>query len=122
MQVIYSYCDSKLQNGVSTNAPLDWSKCNMKCSASEYETCGGSATFELFNNPALKPATVSLPTGWSDAGCRIEGSSGRALVGYSFTSSTMTVKLCVDACAARGFSIGKSSSQGTVWEFFTAYT
>lgn len=107
----YSYCDSKLQNGVTTKSPLDWYKCNMKCSASEYETCGGSATFELFNNPALAPAAVSLPTGWKDAGCRVEGSGGRALAGYSFASSTMTVKSCVDACASRGFSIGKCPSQ-----------
>ena len=120
----YSYCDSKLQNGVTTKSPLDWYKCNMKCSASEYETCGGSATFELLNNPALAPAAVSLPTGWKDAGCRVEGSGGRALPGYSFASSTMTVRSCVDACASRGFSIGKCPSQkfGRSWLILVYYS
>ncbi|KAH8090923.1 hypothetical protein HD553DRAFT_279680 [Filobasidium floriforme] len=101
------YCDSQLRNGATLNATLDWYKCNMKCSASEYETCGGSATYELFNNPDLAPAAIStqLPSGWQDAGCRAEGAGGRALVGYATSGKNMTVKTCVETCAGRGYSI-----------------
>ena len=108
-----SYCDSQLRNGATLNATLDWYKCNMKCSASEYETCGGSATYELFNNPDLAPAAIStqLPSGWQDAGCRAEGAGGRALAGYATSGKNMTVKTCVETCAGRGYSIGKYTTR-----------
>lgn len=98
-----------MRNGLDVKAPTDWFKCNMKCSDSQYETCGGSATFQLFNNAKLAPADISteLPAGWKDAGCRTEGSAGRALAAYATSASDMTIKTCVETCAGRGYSIGE---------------
>lgn len=82
----------------------------MKCKGDRYSTCGGSATFQLFHNPANSPAQVDaalLPQGWTDAGCRIEGQGGRALKEYTFASKSMTVELCSQTCADKGFSLGE---------------
>lgn len=44
-------------------------------------------------------------------GCYSEGTSGRALQGYSFTNTTsMTPNLCLAACAAKGYTYA-----GTEW-------
>jgi hypothetical protein len=40
--------------------------------------------------------------GYTLQGCVTDGSA-RALTGYSYTSSKMTVKGCLDACASRNF-------------------
>ncbi|KDN42784.1 hypothetical protein RSAG8_06538, partial [Rhizoctonia solani AG-8 WAC10335] len=53
----------------------------------------------------LKRATPVLPSGWAYKSCVREPSTGRTLTGYSFTSSSMTVDMCVSACATRGYSL-----------------
>lgn len=47
---------------------------------------------------------TTLPTGWSAASspCILEGSSGRALTGASFTDDRMTITRCLDFCTAKG--------------------
>ncbi|KAF8738930.1 Copper radical oxidase, partial [Rhizoctonia solani] len=56
-------------------------------------------------NSLLGRAPPVLPSGWTYKSCVREPSSGRTLTGYSFTSSSMTVDLCVSACATRGYSL-----------------
>ncbi|KAB5591986.1 fungistatic metabolite [Ceratobasidium theobromae] len=74
-------------------------------------------------------ATPVLPQGWAYKYCAREA-DGRTLTGYSFTSNSMTVDLCVSTCVSHGFSIagvefgsecycgnsfvGQSSGGGTV--------
>ncbi|WWC67290.1 uncharacterized protein I206_101198 [Kwoniella pini CBS 10737] len=98
------YCDFSMRNGASNTTLLDSSKCAYKCANNTNENCGGSSTLELFQNPALYPVS-KLPTGWSSNGCVTEGSSSRALTGYSFATSSMTQELCMSTCQAKGFSL-----------------
>ncbi|KAF7342070.1 putative fungistatic metabolite [Mycena venus] len=48
-------------------------------------------------------AAVVLPPNWTSYGCVREPNSGRALTGYSFTSSSMTITSCVAKCDSLGF-------------------
>ncbi|ORY26506.1 hypothetical protein BCR39DRAFT_256661 [Naematelia encephala] len=96
------YCDVTMRNGASNTTLLDETKCGSTCANNSYENCGGSSTLELFNNPSLYPVT-KLPAGWTANGCRTEGSSSRALTGYSFTSSSMTNELCITTCGSKGY-------------------
>lgn len=82
------------------------STCNMLCAGNKNETCGGSNRMSIFNStnyqPILHVATVST---YKWQGCYSEPSGGRALQSYSFTNTTaMTAELCVNSCAAKGFS------------------
>lgn len=99
------YCDSQLRNGATNQTLLPDSNCGSQCSGNTYENCGGGRTLDLFVNPSLFQAGPVLPSGWAAAGCRTEATSGRALSGYSFSSSNMTNELCVSTCASRGFTI-----------------
>lgn len=104
-----SYCGYSMSNGATNTTLLDASKCAMPCSDKTYsESCGGASTLSLFQNTALYPNTVTLPTGWAYDTCRIEGTSGRGLVGYQFSSNSMTVETCVSTCDSKGYAIGKS--------------
>ncbi|KAK7042275.1 putative fungistatic metabolite [Favolaschia claudopus] len=48
-------------------------------------------------------AAIVLPAGWATKGCVREPTSGRALTGYSFTSSSMTITSCVAKCDSLNF-------------------
>lgn len=99
------YCDSQIRNGATNRTLLADSQCGYTCSGSQYENCGGARTLDLLVNPSFFQAGPTLPTGWAAAGCRTEATSGRALNGYSFSSSNMTNELCTTTCASRGFTI-----------------
>lgn len=49
-------------------------------------------------------APLSLPSGWSSAGCYQEPSTGRALGASSIASDTMTIQQCIQTAQARGYS------------------
>lgn len=96
------YCDKAMRNGASNTTLLSAYECGSKCSGNSYETCGGSRTLSLYNNPDLY-ATKPLPVGWSATGCYKEASGSRALKGYSFSGNTMTQESCMAACQTRNF-------------------
>lgn len=95
-------CDTAIRNGGSNTTLLDQSQCGMKCSGNNNENCGGSAVMNLFNNPSMYKVKV-LPTGWTNTGCFTEGTNGRALSSFSFTSTQMTQDLCINTCASKGY-------------------
>jgi len=48
-------------------------------------------------------AALDLPTGWADVGCHEDWGSPRLLSGYSFSSNSMTPRLCSNTCRSQGF-------------------
>ena len=95
-------CDTAMRNGASNTTILDDSRCSMNCAGNSFEQCGGSSVMTLFNNPSMYK-TKALPTGWTSAGCFTEGSAGRALSGYAFSSDAMTQEMCMTTCGSKGF-------------------
>ncbi|TBU27990.1 hypothetical protein BD311DRAFT_664324 [Dichomitus squalens] len=55
--------------------------------------------------PQLVSAQIPLPTNWSEVGCIVEGTNGRALVGASTTSPNMTRASCASFCQSQGFAL-----------------
>jgi hypothetical protein len=50
------------------------------------------------------PGVPVLPLGWSSTSkCITEASTGRALVGNSFTSQSLSLDQCIDLCDQTGF-------------------
>ncbi|EIW68225.1 hypothetical protein TREMEDRAFT_44661 [Tremella mesenterica DSM 1558] len=56
------------------------------------------------NTRHLNPSRRALTTAWNYVGCR-EDSTPRALAGYSYTDSKMTVESCVSTCNSKGYSL-----------------
>ncbi|KPI43427.1 putative fungistatic metabolite [Cyphellophora attinorum] len=103
------YCGSSLPSTstpLSTNASSAAAGCNMACSGSASQICGGSGKVSVYNNTLVVPprlkATVG-PDGWGYKGCFVD-SGPRTLGGASFVNATsMTQELCVAGCKSRGF-------------------
>ena len=96
------YCDKQMRNGASNTTLLPSSQCGMRCADNTYESCGGSRTLTLFNNPSLYPS-IPLPSGWNASGCYTEATSGRALSAYSTSASDMTYAKCIATCQGQGY-------------------
>ncbi|CAE6401549.1 unnamed protein product [Rhizoctonia solani] len=80
------------------------SECNMPCAGDSSQICGAGDRLSVYANGLITPGTVALPPGWiSTSKCITEASAGRALVGNSFTSQSLTLDQCVDICDQTGF-------------------
>ncbi|KAL5633213.1 hypothetical protein ACGC1H_003644 [Rhizoctonia solani] len=80
------------------------SECNMHCAGDSSQTCGAGNRLSVYANSLITPGTAALPPGWSSTSkCITEASTGRALVGNSFTSQSLTLDQCVDICDQTGF-------------------
>jgi hypothetical protein len=44
-----------------------------------------------------------LPKGWESLGCIAEGNQGRALISAQMDSDSMTIDMCLNFCASKGF-------------------
>lgn len=86
------------------------SRCSNACAGNNLEDCGGSRTLSLYHNPGKAAPAVSLPSGWSAAGCITDNiNNTRTLVGYSTAASNMTLSQCVNTCNSRGFTYAGAS-------------
>ncbi|WRT68981.1 uncharacterized protein IL334_005963 [Kwoniella shivajii] len=77
-------------------------------SAAASSASSSSASVSSSASSAAPSSTDSvIPSGWSKASnpCVAEGTSGRALVGASTSSSSMTWQKCVSFCSNAGYSI-----------------
>jgi hypothetical protein len=102
------YCGTSVSSftPLSTNASATSAGCNMACSGTSSQVCGGSGKVSVYNNTLVVPprlkATVG-PDGWGYKGCYVD-SGARTLSGASFVNGTsMTQEMCVAGCKARGF-------------------
>lgn len=79
------------------------SECNMPCAGDSSQICGAGNRLSVYTNGQSTPGPV-LPPGWSSSSkCITEASTGRALVGNSLTSQSMTLDQCIDLCDQTGF-------------------
>ncbi|QRW03063.1 glyoxal oxidase [Ceratobasidium sp. AG-Ba] len=80
------------------------SECNMPCPGDSSQICGAGNRLSVYTNGQAQPGVPVLPNGWSSAPkCITEASTGRALVGNSLTSQSMTLDQCIDLCDQTGF-------------------
>lgn len=80
------------------------SECNMPCAGDSSQICGAGNRLSVYANGQIAPGAPVLPPGWSSTSkCITEASTGRALVGNSFTSQSLTLDQCVDVCDQTGF-------------------
>lgn len=80
------------------------SECNTACVGDSSQACGGGNRLSVYVNTQVPPGTPALPSGWSSTTkCITEASTGRALVGNSLTSQSLTLDQCVDLCDQTGF-------------------
>lgn len=97
------YCGYALTN----NSTLGQTGCDMACSGSKSEVCGGSKLLSVYNDTSFIPPSIPQAVGsYNYTGCYTELTNARALSSYSLTStSSMTVEMCVGACEAKGYAL-----------------
>ncbi|WWD10488.1 hypothetical protein V865_008624 [Kwoniella europaea PYCC6329] len=102
------YCGNVLGNAASLSIK---STCNMPCNGDSARICGGSGALSLYvstkSNAASLSAdytstSVSLPNGWSSMGCYKEGTTGRALDGWSYSTPALNTATCINLCKNKG--------------------
>ncbi|KAK8858379.1 hypothetical protein IAR55_002606 [Kwoniella newhampshirensis] len=105
------YCGGVLANGASLSSSAT---CNMPCSGDSGRMCGGPGALTLFvstkSNAAglssdLTSAATTLPSGWNSVGCYKEGTTGRALDGYSYATPALNIATCISQCRSKGYSM-----------------
>ncbi|KAK4686692.1 hypothetical protein P7C73_g3429, partial [Tremellales sp. Uapishka_1] len=107
------WCGAFLSNSAALSKTAT---CAVPCAGNSLEICGGYYALSLYvstkSNAAalsadLTAVSITLPSGWSTASatCIAEGSSGRALVGASYSSTNMTVPNCLNFCATKGLAL-----------------
>lgn len=96
--------------------------CTMACNGDKsLRGCGGPSAVSVYYSPTVEAAAkLTLPAGWAvntdgPGACVGEVSGARTLTGFTTASSSMTVPMCLSACAARnykyaGIEYGVSSS------------
>lgn len=94
------FCGTALQNG----ATLNQTGCDMSCSGDSSMVCGGMSRLSVYNYTMQIPTIIVPSVGtYLSKGCYTEGSSMRALDGFSFTNSTLTAEQCVTTCEGKSF-------------------
>ncbi|KAF8241858.1 WSC-domain-containing protein [Wilcoxina mikolae CBS 423.85] len=96
------FCGIELQN----NATYGQSGCDMDCTGNPLQVCGGPNRLTVYeNSDYISPEIISIVGNWSSLGCYAEGKTERALSAYVITDPAMTVPLCVNSCASKGYSL-----------------
>ncbi|MCJ1410361.1 hypothetical protein MMC19_004446 [Ptychographa xylographoides] len=119
------YCGNAFSNGGGP-APDGLAGCNMVCNGNSSEYCGGPNRLDMYQFGGTGTGTGSststttappsgtttaagsatgLPTGWTYAGCYVDGANGRIMANQQPDSQTNTVESCVATCAAAGYTI-----------------
>jgi hypothetical protein len=92
------------------------SDCNMPCSGSSSEACGGPARLTVYQNTAQgAPVVSSGANGWISYGCVADSVQDRTLPNWAKTAGLMTVEGCISACQAGGYSYGGVEVRNSIW-------
>lgn len=100
-------------------APDGNAGCNMACSGSASEICGGPNRLTMFfhngttsttssTSPTGSPTgspVATLPKGWKSYGCYVDGVNGRILNNQQPDNSQLTVESCVSTCVGLGHGV-----------------
>ncbi|TCD62192.1 hypothetical protein EIP91_007250 [Steccherinum ochraceum] len=85
--------------------PVPHNECNMTCTGSDNETCGGPDRIQIF--AGLTPPAAVLPSGWSLTILCAQDSAARmftdTLIAGQALAATDTPAACTAFCAERGF-------------------
>ncbi|KAF4983339.1 hypothetical protein FZEAL_1231 [Fusarium zealandicum] len=103
------YCGSSV-----SGAPIAEEECNLPCSGDETQTCGGTSTINIWQDPTFKTTTIiggasgtviKNIADYKPIGCYTDTSDkGRALMwGLDYDGSDMTPTKCLNGCADQGF-------------------
>ncbi|KAJ4350376.1 uncharacterized protein N0V89_008997 [Didymosphaeria variabile] len=94
------YCGNTLDSA-STQQPA--TDCNMPCSGTSTQLCGGPSRLSLYTNLLYsQPSNPQIP-GYDYKGCYSEGTTTRALLGASFSEADMTVQTCASLCQGTAY-------------------
>ncbi|OQN97693.1 hypothetical protein B0A48_16013 [Cryoendolithus antarcticus] len=98
------------------------SDCNMACTKTATQPCGGADRINLFwngtfiGNPPVKTTTVNPGVdGWVSQGCWTDSTAARTLthpVGTTGGGSEMTIPLCLSACKNAGYTLAGAEYSG----------
>lgn len=100
------YCGNALINGAVKGTESD---CNMACSGSASELCGGPNRLSVYSNgpvtalPVPTTQTTGLPGKWQYRGCLREVVNGRMFPYQIIWPGNNTAVACMNQCAAFGF-------------------
>jgi hypothetical protein len=89
------FCSNTLD---MTSTPQAATDCNMVCSGSGTQVCGGAHRISLYSYRNYTAPINPLIAGYKYEGCYSEGETSRALLGPSFTAANMTVPSCAAFC------------------------
>jgi hypothetical protein len=89
-------------NALQSYSEVGYTGCNILCSGSKYEYCGGSSRLSVFNlTTYVPPSSPKVVSNYVLEGCFHEATNGRLLPGPTYTNHTgMTVESCVNFCAS----------------------
>ncbi|KAI6710688.1 hypothetical protein JHW43_006802 [Diplocarpon mali] len=88
------------------NIQVDESDCNQPCTGDSSEICGAFDRISIYQDPTFPVADYTTISDYQQLGCHSEGSNGRSLAWRQdqVDSTTLTVKTCLRACKAGGWS------------------
>lgn len=89
---------------------IDAGRCNMKCTGTANELCGGSSAMNLYTFAGATTTVVQAAGGYTHQGCYYDGANPRALL-KGLTNSNSTVEAAIAACAKAGYKLYVSSAQ-----------
>ncbi|KAK7017651.1 galactose oxidase [Favolaschia claudopus] len=99
------HCDNFIENSATKAADTD---CDLACTGSPAELCGGAGRLNLFNSGAAPPPPPTIPASigkWVSLGCysdNVDG-QGRALPdGVNVDSGEVSLETCTAACFDAG--------------------
>jgi hypothetical protein len=102
------YCGNVIANGgvllTPTSTPTN-DTCQMRCTGSQPDICGGPNGLSLYNNTAYKPSKHKQSIGkYRFQGCLLDpNTSGRSLQGARNVDPNMTEDKCIKYCLGRQF-------------------
>lgn len=106
------FCSNTLTAAVATEA-----SCSMTCSGDPDQLCGGPNRLNIFETAAVTGPQVNPgPGNWGSMGCYADPNNpGRTLrnpVATTGGQGALTIKLCVDACEAAGYTLAGAEYGG----------
>ncbi|EPS39555.1 hypothetical protein H072_6644 [Dactylellina haptotyla CBS 200.50] len=89
--------------------------CTAACAGDSSQICGGSSRLSIYQNTKWSPTVVPADVlGWQYSGCWSE-ISGRAIRGYSFSSTGMSTSLCISTCKSKGYTVAGLENGNECW-------
>jgi hypothetical protein len=123
------HCGNTFSNGGGP-APDGNAGCTWTCNGNTTELCGGNSRLSMYEYinaagvvasataaatsttatptasvPSSTTIPVTLPTGWSYAGCYVDGAQGRIFSTQEPDSSSNTIESCIATCSSLGYTI-----------------